>query len=106
MFPTTTRSEQTKITSFGQSSLLKKHPSPNSGYGESAVAALLGIQLGGLNTYKGIESNRAKMGEPLIPLQAGHIEQAVFIMKRTVYATWLLYFLLGGVISAITYTWS
>jgi adenosylcobinamide-phosphate synthase len=84
----------------------KKHPSPNSGYGESAVAALLGIQLGGLNTYKGIESNRAKMGEPLIPLQAGHIEQAVFIMKRTVYATWLLYLLLGGVISAITYTWS
>ncbi|MFQ6388963.1 adenosylcobinamide-phosphate synthase CbiB [Priestia aryabhattai] len=84
----------------------KKHPSPNSGYGESAVAALLGIQLGGLNTYKGIESNRAKMGEPLIPLQAVHIEQAVFIMKRTVYATWLLYLLLGGVISVITYTWS
>ena len=46
------------------------------------------------------------MGEPLIPLQPGHIEQAVFIMKRTVYATWLFYLLLGGVISAITYTWS
>ena len=43
----------------------KKHPSPNSGWGEAAVASILGIQLGGINYYKGIISNRAKMGDPL-----------------------------------------
>ena len=43
----------------------KKHPSPNSGWCEAAAAALLGVQLGGVNTYKGIVSNRALMGDPL-----------------------------------------
>ena len=40
----------------------KKHPSPNSGWCEAAAAALLGVQLGGVNTYKGIVSNRALNG--------------------------------------------
>ncbi|TYR80885.1 cobalamin biosynthesis protein [Priestia megaterium] len=83
-----------------------KHPSPNSGYGESAVAALLGVQLGGLNTYKGIVSNRAKMGDPLVDLQVYHISKSVEIMKRTVFATWLFYLIIGGVIVVITNSWS
>lgn len=41
------------------------HPSPNSGYPESAVAGALGIRLGGENVYHGITSFRAYMGEPL-----------------------------------------
>lgn len=56
------------------------HPSPNSGFPESAVAGALGIQLGGLNTYNGIASDRARMGEPLHPLHAEHIRWTVRIM--------------------------
>lgn len=56
------------------------HPSPNSGFPESAVAGALGIQLGGLNFYKGIASDRARMGEPLNPLEAKHIQLTVRLM--------------------------
>ena len=56
------------------------HPSPNSGFPESAVAGALGIRLGGLNHYKGVPSDRARMGEPLEPLKAEHIRLAVRIL--------------------------
>lgn len=56
------------------------HPSPNSGFPESAVAGALGVQLGGLNYYKGVASDRARMGEPLRPLEAEHIRLVVRIM--------------------------
>lgn len=58
----------------------KKHPSPNSGIPEAAVAGTLGVRLGGLNIYRGRESFRAYMGEPLNPLQAAHIRSAVDLM--------------------------
>jgi len=61
----------------------KKHPSPNSGFPESAMAALLKVQLGGMNRYKGMISNRAKLGDPIVSLKAEHIEQSNFIMVRT-----------------------
>lgn len=57
-----------------------KHPSPNGGIPEAAVAGALGIQLGGINYYKGIESNRARMGEPRHPLEIKHIYYALYIM--------------------------
>jgi adenosylcobinamide-phosphate synthase len=41
------------------------HPSPNSGIPESAVAGALGIELGGLNVYGGVASERARLGWPL-----------------------------------------
>jgi len=41
------------------------HPSPNSGYPESAVAGALGIRLGGMNVYHGVASFRSYMGDPL-----------------------------------------
>lgn len=72
----------------------KKHPSPNSGWGEAAVAAILGIQLGGINYYKGILSDRARMGEPLVPIQAEHILMTNMILSRTV--LWFLVFLWFG----------
>jgi len=56
------------------------HPSPNSGFPESAVAGALGIQLGGLNYYKGVASDRARMGEPLVPLEAEHIRLTARLM--------------------------
>lgn len=40
------------------------HPSPNSGIPESAVAGALGIELGGVNRYRGVISERARLGWP------------------------------------------
>ncbi|MGK7376521.1 adenosylcobinamide-phosphate synthase CbiB [Planococcus sp. 1R117A] len=54
-----------------------KHPSPNSGWLEAATAVQLGIELGGVNTYKGVRSERARMGKPVYELEAEHIKEAV-----------------------------
>jgi adenosylcobinamide-phosphate synthase len=82
----------------------RKHPSPNSGWPEAAMAALLGVQLGGTNTYHGIVSSRPTIGDPLVPLQTKHIRQALRIMVVTVLAFALL-LLIGGVIVAFTGAW-
>jgi len=57
------------------------HPSPNSGFPEAAVAGALGVQLGGRNTYQGVPSMRARLGDPLRPLMDGDILQTVELMK-------------------------
>ncbi|MEH7073206.1 adenosylcobinamide-phosphate synthase CbiB [Neobacillus drentensis] len=82
----------------------KKHPSPNSGWGEAAVAAILGIQLGGINYYKGIRSNRAKMGDPIQKIQALHILGANSILSRTVFL-FLLLLWMGGIFLEMAVTW-
>jgi len=56
------------------------HPSPNSGIPESAAAGAIGIELGGVNRYGGRESERARMGWPLVPLEAGHIRLAIKLL--------------------------
>lgn len=56
------------------------HPSPNGGQIESAVAGALGVQLGGVNSYFGKPSTRPFMGDPLQPLAAIQILQAVRLM--------------------------
>ncbi len=68
-----------------------KHPSPNGGYAEAAVAGALHIRLGGVNSYFGIESFRAYMGEAIEELAPGHIMGAV----RLMYTTTVLFLLLS-----------
>ncbi len=41
----------------------RKHPSPNSGIPEAAMAGALGVQLGGPSTYGGVLSNKAFIGD-------------------------------------------
>ncbi|WP_243292248.1 adenosylcobinamide-phosphate synthase CbiB [Bacillus sp. FJAT-47783] len=82
----------------------KKHPSPNSGFPETAMAALLGVQLGGRNTYKGIVSTRAKLGDAIHALKANHIQRSVQIMERT-NACFVLLLILGGGLIAMAVTW-
>lgn len=82
----------------------KKHPSPNSGWGEAAVASLLGIRLGGVNVYQGKRSYRTVIGESLAALQIHHISLAVMIMKRTSWAFLLLLFI-GGVVCELAFAW-
>ncbi len=73
------------------------HPSPNSGVCEAAVAGALGVRLGGLNFYDGVPSFRQYLGQPLQPLESGHIRQAVALM----YLSAALGVATGTVISAV-----
>lgn len=58
----------------------RRHPSPNSGWPEAAMAGLLGVQLGGLNYYDGEPELRAYMGQPLRPLAGADIPRSVRVM--------------------------
>ena len=80
----------------------KKHPSPNSGWGEAAVAAILGIQLGGENTYQGMKSFRATMGKRKQPIKPRHITDTIQIMWKTVIVFLILLCFLGVIIFVIT----
>ncbi|KAB7705372.1 cobalamin biosynthesis protein CobD [Bacillus aerolatus] len=82
----------------------KKHPSPNSGWCEAAVAGLLGIELGGMNKYKGRVSHRAKMGDPLKGKTAGDILLANRIMERTS-LLFLLMMWIGGICYGLACSW-
>lgn len=46
----------------------RNQPSPNAGFPEGAVAGALGVQLGGLNFYRGIPSRKATLGESIAEL--------------------------------------
>jgi adenosylcobinamide-phosphate synthase len=53
-----------------------KHPSPNGGQAEAAMAGLMQVQLGGEGRYHGQTSSRPKLGDPVNPLGPEHIQQA------------------------------
>lgn len=78
-----------------------KHPSPNSGWLEAATAIQLGIELGGVNTYKGVPSDRARMGVAAYRLQAGHIREAIGHMQTATFWFFIL-FAMGGLIIEFT----
>jgi adenosylcobinamide-phosphate synthase len=60
-----------------------KHPSPNAGIAEAAMAGALGIRLGGTNTYEGVEDVRPYLGDPLRPLEISCIPRAIRLMYAT-----------------------
>lgn len=53
------------------------HDSPNSAHPESAVAGLLGVQLGGTNQYFGMPVHKPTIGNPIVALNATHIDMTV-----------------------------
>ncbi len=57
-----------------------KHPSPNSGLPEAAVAGALGIQLGGQNSYHGVPESRALIGRSEHPLEMKNIRATLVLM--------------------------
>jgi adenosylcobinamide-phosphate synthase len=70
-----------------------KHPSPNSGWPEAMVAGLIGIQLGGFNKYKGIISERARMGQPTRQLTEADIQRTIYYM----HGGWIMFiFMITG----------
>ncbi len=58
----------------------RKHPSPNSGIPESMVAGALGVQLGGVNFYGGVKSDRARMGIARRPLESADITRTIWLI--------------------------
>lgn len=62
----------------------RKHPSPNSGYPEAAVAGALGVRLGGMNYYGGVPSKRPYIGDPCKPLERSQIAAALDLMHWAV----------------------
>ncbi|MCE5254083.1 MAG: adenosylcobinamide-phosphate synthase CbiB [Actinomycetia bacterium] len=65
----------------------RKHPSPNSGWAEAAMAGALGVQLGGPLSREGRIVVQPTLGDALEPLKPVHIRQAVRMMVVTT-AVW------------------
>lgn len=74
-----------------------KHPSPNSGLPEAMVAGLLGVVLGGKNTYQGVASFRAKMGNRHRTLEPPDIRKASVYM----HGAWIVFVITVLVIKII-----
>jgi len=53
-----------------------RHPSPNSGWPEAAMAGSLGIQLGGMNVYHGVPNDRPVLGRGARPPTPADINAA------------------------------
>jgi adenosylcobinamide-phosphate synthase len=64
----------------------RKHPSPNSAWGEATMAGALGVRLGGPSTYGGVPSHKPLLGEPHEPLTEAKARQAIGVMLL---ASWL-----------------
>jgi adenosylcobinamide-phosphate synthase len=60
-----------------------KHPSPNAGQAEAAVAGALGIQLGGLSHYSGVPANKPLLGDPLMSVGPEHVVRANALLLIT-----------------------
>lgn len=65
----------------------RKHPSPNSGVAEAAMAGALGVQLGGAVSYSGFPSCKPVLGESQRPLTASVVREAIVLMEVT---AWLM----------------
>jgi adenosylcobinamide-phosphate synthase len=71
-----------------------KDSSPNSGWSECAYAAILGVQLGGTNFYKGVAKHKPLLGDSIHPIAPAIIHQALRL-TRYCFLIWL------GVASAV-----
>ncbi|WP_019502764.1 adenosylcobinamide-phosphate synthase CbiB [Pseudanabaena sp. PCC 6802] len=56
-------------------------PSPNSGWSECAFAAALQVQLGGINTYRGVAKHKPLLGNAIAPIKPETIKQALRLMQ-------------------------
>ncbi|GAB1542673.1 adenosylcobinamide-phosphate synthase CbiB [Scytonema sp. NUACC21] len=63
-------------------------PSPNSGWSECAYAAILGVQMGGTNWYRGIAKQKPLLGDAINPITSSCIEQAMQL-TRYCFLLWL-----------------
>jgi adenosylcobinamide-phosphate synthase len=71
-----------------------KDPSPNSGWSECTYAAILRVQLGGLNSYQGVIKFKPLLGRAFQPITQERIEYALRL-TRNCFVVWV------GVVIAI-----
>ncbi len=64
-------------------------PSPNSGWSETAYAAVLRVQVGGENSYRGIAKLKPLLGDPIESITAAKIQQAMELTRRC-FLLWLV----------------
>lgn len=57
-------------------------PSPNAGWSECAYAAALGVQLGGINRYRGIAKPKPLLAEARYPLSSDRVTQALALTRQ------------------------
>ncbi|MBE7383992.1 MAG: cobalamin biosynthesis protein CobD [Leptolyngbya sp. SIO1E4] len=69
-------------------------PSPNAGWSECAYAASLGVQLGGMNTYRGQIRKKPLLGSPHRPIDCPVIRQSLRL-TRWACVIWLTLGLMG-----------
>lgn len=74
----------------------KKHPSPNAGYPEAATAGALGVRLGGVNVYAGIEEPRPFIGDPRSGLGVTQITRVNRLLLVTAFGAVLYAAALSG----------
>jgi adenosylcobinamide-phosphate synthase len=65
-----------------------KDPSPNSGWSECTYAVILGVQLGGVNYYRGVPKEKPLLGKPAREITPEVVEQALQL-TRWCFLTWL-----------------
>ncbi|WP_178378198.1 adenosylcobinamide-phosphate synthase CbiB [Chroogloeocystis siderophila] len=65
-----------------------KDPSPNSGWSECAYAAVLGVQVGGTNYYRGVAKHKPFLGDNIHPMTSGKVYQALQL-TRYCFLIWL-----------------
>jgi adenosylcobinamide-phosphate synthase len=63
-------------------------PSPNSGWSECAYAAALGVQVGGINYYRGQAQEKPLLGDDLHPITSDTIQQALNLTRYS-FLLWL-----------------
>ncbi|WP_392530745.1 adenosylcobinamide-phosphate synthase CbiB [Nostoc sp. C117] len=63
-------------------------PSPNSGWSECAYAAILGVQMGGTNWYRGIAKHKPLLGDAIYPITPNSIHKALQL-TRYCFLLWL-----------------
>jgi adenosylcobinamide-phosphate synthase len=79
----------------------RKHPSPNAAWSEATMAGALGVQLGGVSRYQGIESLKPTLGDGIDPLDTGTVRRALLVMRIT---AWLA-LAFGVVLAGVIYEW-
>ncbi len=66
-----------------------KDPSPNSGWSECAFAAILDVQMGGTNWYRGVAKDKPLLGDSVEPITEQKIYQALGLTRYSI-LIWLL----------------
>jgi adenosylcobinamide-phosphate synthase len=67
----------------------KQDPSPNSGWSECVYAAILQVQLGGENRYRGIVKQKPLLGDAIETITASKISEALKL-TRLCFLIWLM----------------